>query len=137
MTQVIWYNASIPAVATDQVHIEIPLTPEKVILAELGVFIAPHFANNRVQLVATVGVGGEEASISQLLFRLFRGTQEIYYALQGVEPGYERNMIITFQAVDTNVSVGAHGYSLYVERLTESGAAVIGPINLSATAFAW
>lgn len=136
-THVIFYNNSVPAVVTDQVHIEIPLAPEKVILAELGIFVAPNYANNRVQLSATIGVAGEEG-ISQLLFRVFRGTQEIFYALQGVEADYERNMIVTFQVIDTNVSEGAHGYSLYVERLTEeSGAAVIGPINLSATVYAW
>ncbi|SEM72737.1 hypothetical protein [Paenibacillus sp. OV219] len=139
MTHLIDYNVSVPAVVTDQVHIPIPQTPDKVILAELGIFIAPHFTNNRVQLIANVGVTGDpiEASISQILFRVFRGTQEIYYALQGVEADFERNEIVTLQVIDINVPIGAHGYSLYVEKLSQfAEVTIVGPINMSAAVYA-
>ncbi|WP_308634594.1 hypothetical protein [Paenibacillus silvisoli] len=46
----------------------IPTTPEKVILAELDIFIAPEFHNNRVELIAGVGV-------SARWIRLRRGTK--------------------------------------------------------------
>ncbi|SFS60405.1 hypothetical protein [Paenibacillus sp. BC26] len=136
MAKIIDYNVSVPAVVTNQVHIPVPQTPAKTILAELGIFIPHENHNNRVELIATIGASGTY-SVVDVLFRVFRGTQEIFYALQGFETGFEHYGVVSFQVIDINVPTGAHGYSLYVEKLNAGGeAAVIGPINLSATVYA-
>ncbi|QHT61950.1 exosporium protein C [Paenibacillus lycopersici] len=137
MAQLIDYNVSVPAVATNQVAITAPLTPDKIILAELGIFVLPQFANNnRVQLVATFGAQAI-TSTPPLLFRVFRGTQEIYYGVHGLEAGYEHYGMITFQVIDINVPAGAHGYSFYVENLeADTEGQIIGPMNVSAAVFA-
>ncbi|NBD26300.1 exosporium protein C [Paenibacillus glycinis] len=137
MAQLINYNVSVPAVATNQVAITAPLTPNKIILAELGIYVLPQYANNnRVQLIASFGAQGV-ASLPSLLFRVFRGTQEIYYGLHGLESGFEHYGLITFQVIDINVAAGAHGYSVYVENLTAGTTGqIIGPMSLSASVFA-
>lgn len=136
MAQLIDYNVSVPAVVTNQVAINVPMTPNKEILAQLGIFVAPAFPNNRVQLIMTVGAQGTE-EVPALLFRVFRDTQEIFYGEQGLETSYEHFGLITFQVIDINVPVGAHGYSVYVENLNpETAAQVIGPINMSASVYA-
>ncbi|MBM7563647.1 exosporium protein C [Paenibacillus sacheonensis] len=130
------YNVSVPAVVTNAVNIQVPQTPAKVILAELGIFIVPEAVNNRVNLTATIGAAATSGNIVDVLFRVFRGNQEIFYALQGFETEYEHYGIVTLQVIDINVPPGAHGYSLYVEKQTETAtAAVIGPINLSAAVY--
>ena len=136
MTRVLNYNVSVPAVVTDQVAIVVPQTPSKVILAELGIFVLPEAANhNRVELKATVGFKGVTGTGS-VLFRVFRDAQEIYYAREGFEAFFEQFYVTTLQIIDINVAPGAHGYSLYIEKLSAGTAAtVIGPINLSATVY--
>ncbi|MFC5650447.1 exosporium protein C [Paenibacillus solisilvae] len=136
MTKVLNYNVSVPAVVTDAVAIVVPQTPAKVILAELGIFILPEAANNnRVELKATVGWKGTLGTGS-VLFRVFRDNQEIYYAREGFESSFEQFYLTTLQVIDINAAPGAHGYSLYIEKLTAGAAAtVIGPINLSATVY--
>ncbi|MFC4810079.1 exosporium protein C [Paenibacillus sp. GCM10023250] len=137
MAQLIDYNVSVPAVVTDQVAIEVPQTPNKVILSQLGIFVLPQYAlNNRVQLVATFG-GEGTSEIPRFLFRVFRDNQEIYYIQQPFESGFEHFGIATFQVIDINVSAGAHAYTFYVENLEPgSTGRIIGPMNVSAAVFA-
>ncbi|QHW29401.1 exosporium protein C [Paenibacillus rhizovicinus] len=141
MAQLIDYNVSVPAVATNQVAITVPITPNKIILAQLGIFVLPQFANNnRVQLVATFGAQAVETTVDNtppLLFRVFRDTQEIYYGVQGTESGFEHFYMVTFQVIDINVSSGAHSYSFFVENLESNTVAqIIGPMNVSAAVYA-
>ncbi|SFI27780.1 hypothetical protein SAMN02799624_00066 [Paenibacillus sp. UNC496MF] len=137
MAQLIDYNVSVPAVVTNQVAIELPLTPNKAILSQLGIFVLPQFAhNNRVQLVATFG-GQGTSGIPRFLFRVFRDNQEIYYIEQGFETGYEHFGIATFQVIDINVPAGAHAYTFYVENLQPGATGqIIGPMNVSAAVYA-
>ncbi|WP_219837836.1 exosporium protein C [Paenibacillus sp. R14(2021)] len=132
MARLIDYNVSVPAVVTNQVAIVVPQTPAKVILAELGIFVQREFHNNRVELSATVGSQGTSGTPT-LLFRVFRGNQEIYYGAHGLESALEHFGLITFQVIDINVAPGAHGYSLYVENLD---AGTTAQVNLSAAVYA-
>ncbi len=92
-------------------------------------------SSNKVELIATVGVRGL-TGISQILFRIFRDGREIYNAVQGVEStGSEQNYIVTFQAIDFNVTIGTHQYTLTAENIQENTTAeVIGPVSFSALA---
>lgn len=87
--------------------------------------------NNRVELLATVGVRGV-TGISQLLFRIFRDGREIFNTQVGVEStGSEMNYVETFQAIDTRIS-GTHTYTLTVENRTVGATAqLVGPLNFS------
>ncbi|QHW34281.1 exosporium protein C [Paenibacillus rhizovicinus] len=137
MAHLIDYNVSVPAVATNQVAITVPMTPTKTILAELGIYVQPQYANNnRVQLIASFGAQGIIFTPS-VLFRVFRDTQEIYYGVHGLETNYEHYGLVTFQVIDINVPAGAHGYSVYCENLDEgTEAQIIGPMNVSAAVYA-
>ncbi len=91
--------------------------------------------NNRVELIATVGVEGI-TEISQVLFRIFLDNIEIFNTQVGIEStNSEQFYVQTFQATDQNVSSGTHEYSLTVENLISSASTeVAGPLSFSALA---
>lgn len=111
----------------------IPTSPTRLILSTitLNTGMRKDRDNNRVELVATVGVRGV-TGISQLRFRLFRNGLQIYTTQTGVESiGSERNYVMTFQAIDRNVS-GFHTYTLTVENVAMGTAAnLVGPLSFS------
>ncbi|EJR54271.1 hypothetical protein IIM_02000 [Bacillus cereus VD107] len=91
--------------------------------------------NNRVELIASVGVEGI-TGISQILFRIFRDNTEIFNTQVGIEStDSEQFYAQTFQAIDQDVSRGTHKYSLTVENLTSAASAdVVGPLSFSGLA---
>jgi hypothetical protein len=114
----------------------IPHSPNRLRLATIRIFTGRRFNmdDNNVELLATVGVRGV-TGIAQLLFRIFRDGREIFNTQQGVESaGSEQNYVVTFQAIDSNVS-GRHTYTLTVENRTNGTTARgVGPVNFSALA---
>ncbi|MED2126532.1 exosporium protein ExsC [Bacillus thuringiensis] len=121
---------------TDATTFAIPYSPNKVILANLKLRISSRDSrNNRVELIATVGVEGI-TEISQVLFRIFLDNIEIFNTQVGIEStNSEQFYVQTFQATDQNVSSGTHEYSLTVENLISSASTeVAGPLSFSALA---
>ncbi|GIP23477.1 exosporium protein C [Paenibacillus sp. J22TS3] len=133
MAQILAYGTNVPTPITDGAAITIPLTPAGQGISLVRITVPP-VANNRVELVATVGFRGDTGTGS-VLFRIFRDGREIYYARQGFEAGFEKYYLTTQQAIDSNVAAGTHDYVLSVELLNAGTAAtVIGPITFSALA---
>lgn len=91
--------------------------------------------NNRVELIATIGVDGITGT-SQVLFRIFRDNIEIFNTQVGFEStDSEQFYVQTFQAIDQNVGSVTHEYSLTAENLTSGASAeVVGPLSFSALA---
>ncbi|MFK4424982.1 MULTISPECIES: exosporium protein ExsC [Bacillus] len=136
MTHIIDYQATQPLNKTGETTFAIPHSPEKAILANIKLKISRRDAlNNRVELIATVGVEGI-TEISQVLFRIFRDNTEIFNAQVGIEStDSEQFYAQTFQAIDQNVSCGTHEYSLTVENLTSGASAdIVGPLSFSGLA---
>lgn len=92
--------------------------------------------NNRVELNATVGVGAI-LSVPQVVFRIFRDGHLIFSTRQGIQNANEQFNVGKMTAVDFNVPLGAHTYTLTVERLSAANtASVAGPITFSGIVFA-
>lgn len=84
---------------------------------------------------ATIGIRGNAGTFS-VLFRILRDGQEIFYAREGIESGFEQFAITTLQTIDGGAAPGLHGYQLAVEKLAAGlSATVIGPLNLSVTVY--
>ncbi|RUT31692.1 exosporium protein C [Paenibacillus zeisoli] len=133
MAQILAYSTNVPTPITDGAAITVPLTPAGQGISQVRIVVPP-IANNRVELVATVGFRGDLGTGS-ILFRIFRDGHEIYYARQGFETSFEKYYLTTLQAIDPGVVAGTHDYTLSVELLTPGTAAtVIGPITFSALA---
>ncbi|MBE5108422.1 exosporium protein C [Bacillus thuringiensis] len=136
MTHIIDYQATQPINKTNETTLAIPASPDRAILANIKLkFSRRDSRNNRVELIATVGVEGI-TGISQVLFRIFRDNIEIFNAQVGIEStDSEQFYVQTFQAIDQNVSCGTHEYSLTVENLTSGASAdVVGPLSFSGLA---
>ncbi|GAB6549555.1 exosporium protein ExsC [Bacillus mobilis] len=136
MTHIIDYQATQPLSKTGETTFVIPASPDRAILANLKLKISKRDArNNRVELIATVGIEGI-TNIAQILFRIFRDNTEIFNTQVGIEStGSEQFYTQTFQAIDQNVGSGTHQYSLTVENLTSGASAeVVGPLSFSALA---
>ncbi|MGE7859453.1 exosporium protein ExsC [Bacillus mobilis] len=136
MTHIIDYQATQPISKTGETTFVIPASPDRAILANLKLKISKRDArNNRVELIATVGVEGI-TEISQVLFRIFRDNVEIFNTQVGIEStDSEQFYAQTFQALDQNVSCGTHEYSLTVENLTSGASAnIVGPLSFSGLA---
>jgi hypothetical protein len=116
--------------------VTIPHSPSRIRLATIRLNIRNmrDVDDNRVELVATVGVRGV-TGISQILFRIFRDGREIFNTQQGIEStGSEQNYAVTFQGIDSRVS-GKHTYVLTAENRTSGTTAkVVGPISFSGLA---
>ncbi|MCZ8511798.1 exosporium protein C [Paenibacillus filicis] len=114
----------------------IPRSPKRARLASIQLRIPANASlNNKVELIATVGVQGV-TGIAQLVFRIFRDGKEIFRTQQGVESaGSEQNYVVAFQAIDFNLRSGAHVFTLTVENITAGTRAdVVGPISFSGKA---
>lgn len=118
----------------------IPQSPNHLQLATLTVTIPKKHhtsstTNNKVELIATVGVEGL-TGISQLIFRILRDGAQIFDTQAGVESAdSEQFYAVTFQAIDTKLRSGSHTYEVTVENATPgTTAAVVGPISFSALA---
>ncbi|MGE6363623.1 exosporium protein ExsC [Bacillus paramycoides] len=136
MTHIIDYQATQPINKTGETTFTIPHSPKKAILAKIKLKISKRDSrNNRVELIATVGVEGI-TGISQILFRIFRDDTEIFNTQVGIEStDSEQFYAQTFQAIDQDVSRGTHKYSLTVENLTSAASAdVVGPLSFSGLA---
>ncbi|EJQ60840.1 exosporium protein ExsC [Bacillus mycoides] len=136
MTHIIDYQATQPINKTGETTFVIPHSPNKAILANIKLKISRSDSrNNRVELIATVGVKGI-TDISQILFRIFRDNTEIFNTQVGIEStDSEQFYAQTFQAIDKDVSCGTHEYSLTVENLTNAASAdVVGPLSFSGLA---
>ncbi|MGE7890812.1 exosporium protein ExsC [Bacillus cereus] len=136
MTHIIDYQATQPISKTGETTFAIPASPDRAILAKIKLKISRRDArNNRVELIATVGVEGI-TEISQALFRIFRDNVEIFNTQVGIEStDSEQFYAQTFQAIDQDVSCGTHEYSLTVENLTSgTSAEVVGPLSFSGLA---
>ncbi len=140
MFRIIDYQAKQPiSIVNNNKPIPIPLSPK--VLATIDITIPRKDAhNNHVELIATVGVRGEnDSGTSQILFKIFRDGKEIYRAQEGVEsdPTSEVNYIVTIQAIDKNLGQGSHFYKLTAENIINGPqAAVVGPISFSGLAVA-
>ncbi|HDR8183852.1 TPA: exosporium protein C [Bacillus thuringiensis] len=135
-THIIDYQATQPLNRTNETTFAIPNSPDKAILANLKLRISSRDSrNNRVELIATVGVKGI-TDISQILFRIFRDNTEIFNTQVGIEStDSEQFYAQTFQAIDQDLNCGTHVYSLTVENLTSGASAeVVGPLSFSALA---
>ena len=136
MTHIIDYQATQPINKTGATTFVIPHSPNKAILANIKLKISRGDShNNRVELIATVGVKGI-TDISQIVFRIFRDNTEIFNTQVGIEStDSEQYYVETFQAIDKDVSCGTHEYSLNVENLTSAASAdVVGPLSFSGLA---
>ncbi|ARJ22522.1 exosporium protein ExsC [Bacillus mycoides] len=136
MTHIIDYQATQPINKTGETTFVIPHSPNKAILANIKLKISRSDSrNNRVELIAIVGVKGI-TDISQILFRIFRDNTEIFNTQVGIEStDSEQFYAQTFQAIDKDVSCGTHEYSLTVENLTNATSAdVVGPLSFSGLA---
>ncbi|UHA75630.1 exosporium protein C [Paenibacillus sp. 481] len=91
--------------------------------------------NNRVELIASVGVRGV-TGIAQVVFRIFRDGNEIFRTQQGVESAAsEQNYIFSFQGIDANLRSGSHTYFVTAENLTTGTRAdIVGPTSFSGLA---
>ena len=77
MTHIIDYQATQPISKTGETTFAIPSSPNKAILANLKLRISSRDSrNNRVELIATIGVEGITGT-SQVLFRIFRDNIEV------------------------------------------------------------
>lgn len=110
-------------------------SPKRSLVATLLLTIPANAQPNRVDLVATVGVRGVSGT-AQILFRIFRGSTQIFNTIQGIENGGdEENYVVTFQAIDRNVATGTHNYRVTAENLTAGTRVdVVGPVSFSALA---
>ncbi|MBU8881241.1 exosporium protein C [Bacillus sp. FJAT-29790] len=137
MVQVLDYQATQPLSRfTPARAFTIPQAPFRVILASIRINIPANASrNNRVELIASVGVEGI-TNISQIVFRIFRNGREIFNTQDGVESvGSEVNYTFTFQAIDSNLTSGANFYQLTVENITPNTQSnVVGPISFSGLA---
>jgi predicted proteasome-type protease len=127
---------SVPSrTATEILPIPIQFASPPQTLASLTIILdagAP--ANNRVEINASIGVGGT-SGVAQVLFRIFRDGNLIFLTQQGIQTAMEQFYVIKIVTADFNVPQGAHQYSLTVERSTGgSTASVAGPITFSALA---
>ncbi|SFS59508.1 hypothetical protein [Marininema halotolerans] len=136
--QVLDYAASVPrSVSLPGNPMVIPMTPARLQLAGLGIFIpvTPSGAN-RVQLTGTIGaqvLGGIGSAASQLIIRIFRDGSEIFNAPYALVNATFFNCF-SVQAIDFNVPTGFHVYSMTIEVQTvifNGVSQVIGPITLS------
>jgi hypothetical protein len=130
------YQSNVFARVTDGVAIPVPLTPNRIQIADTGIFIPLGQAGypNRVEILTTVGFRGDVGTGS-ILFRLFRDGNEIFYTREGFETGFEKFYTTTFQMIEINVTEAHHTYSVTAELLTGGTAAtVIGPLTISALA---
>ncbi|PGB06374.1 exosporium protein C [Bacillus toyonensis] len=136
ITHIIDYQAIQPINKTDATTFTIPDSPNKAILANIELKIPiKDSRNNRVELIATVGVKGI-TDISQILFRVFRNNIEIFHTQVSIRStDSEQYYVETFQTINKNISCGIHEYTLTVENLTSAASAdVIGPLTFSALA---
>ncbi|MEH7390707.1 exosporium protein C [Bacillus sp. JJ1503] len=138
MVQVLDYQATEPLSSFNPENaITIPQAPFKLLLASIQLNIPANASrNNKVELVATVGVEGI-TNIAQIVFRIFRNGKEIFNTQDGVEsdPESEVNYTFTFQAIDFNLKSGANFYQLTVENITPNTQAnVVGPVSFSGLA---
>ncbi|CAH0122448.1 MULTISPECIES: exosporium protein C [unclassified Paenibacillus] len=127
--QFIDYNASVPTPVSGGVAIPVPITPAGVGIASFRLTVpgVPNF----VDLKAVVGVRGD-TGVSDVLLRIFRDTNVIYYVRQGIESGFEKYYSVPVQFTDANVAPGVHDYTLSIENLSAgTSATVIGPIAFS------
>jgi len=118
--------------------IPIPVAPTAPVpLADLGIFLSispPAPTVNRVELVATVGIQST-LGIPHVQFRILRDGSEIFNTVQGAENGEEEFVTVTFEAVDFNVPLGFHTYTLDAQVLdVGTTAQVVGPISFSGLA---
>ncbi|BBI36326.1 exosporium protein C [Cohnella abietis] len=134
MTTLLAYNATVVTPITDGVQINVPQTPAGVGIATVIVNV-PNVVPRYVEIRATVGIRGDEGT-GQYLFRLFRGTTEIYYSLLGAEAGFEKFYLNTIQKTDGNAAPGPHAYTLSIEKFTpDLSLTVIGPVEISASVY--
>lgn len=134
MAHLLDYNATVVTPITDGVQIPIPQTPTGVGLASVVINV-PNVFPRFVEINATVGVRGDVGS-GQYLFRIFRGTTEIYYSLVGIESGFEKYNLSALQTIDGNSPAGPQVYTVSVEKFTAGlTAVVVGPVEISAAAY--
>jgi hypothetical protein len=135
MVRIIDFQATEPVQRIGQIRpIRIPHSSRNLELATLSIRIPRRDAfRNQVKLTTTVGIRGV-SDTSQILFRIFRDGREIFRAQQGIEADLtsEQNYIVTFQAIDMDLSEGSHLYRVTAENITFGAeAAVVGPISFS------
>jgi len=134
MPQLFDYNATVVTPITDGVSIAAPLTPAGVGIASVVVRV-PNVVPRFVEIRATVGVRGD-AGTGRYLYRVFRGTTEIYYSLQGIESSLEKFVLNTLNVVDGNAEPGPQIYTLSIEIFTPGlTAIVVGPVEISASSY--
>lgn len=132
MAEIIFaYGDSVPASRTGAIlPITIPFGSQIDLASVALLFDGSTPLPNRVEINATVGVGGT-ANVSQILFSIFRDGILIFTAQQGVQNASEQFYNVRMTAVDFNVPPGSHTYTLRVQRLTAGAtASVAGPITL-------
>ncbi|MNJ39591.1 hypothetical protein D3C77_344680 [compost metagenome] len=137
MAELLQHVTNVPTPITNGAAINVPQTPAGQGIALVRVSIPANRPVNTVELTATIGLQGL-TGIPRVLFRVFRDGHEIYYAVQGIETGFENVNLTTLVAVDSNVAPGVHDYILSVEQINSvvNTARVIGPIVFSALATA-
>ena len=137
MVQVLDYQATQPLSGfSPEFAFTIPQAPFQVLLAWIQINIpATATNNNRVELIATVGVEGI-TNIAQIIFRIFRNGVEIFNTIDGVESAdSEQNYTFSFQAIDFNLTSDASFYLLTAENvIPNTQAIVVGPISFSGLA---
>jgi hypothetical protein len=111
----------------------IPFSTKRLRLATIQLSL-PQSAT-RVELITSVGVRGI-TGIAQILFKVFRDGKQIFNTVQGIEStGSEQNYIVTFQAIDSNVTKGSHTYNVTAENTTKGTRVnLVGPISFSGIA---
>jgi hypothetical protein len=119
LAQVIDYSISVPSNAKTQNEIVVGAAFTDIAKLGLNVSLAP----NRVRLIADIGVTGGTGTIT---FQVLRDDLlPIYISTQGTDPGFETNYNVVLQALDFNVPVGFHSYTLQAS--ISSGTTTLSP----------
>ncbi|MBW5447402.1 hypothetical protein GE107_15195 [Cohnella sp. CFH 77786] len=122
MAQVISYNVSVPSSVKGGNPIVVGAGFTTIATLGLDVFLTP----NIVRLIANVGIT-QTGDIGNVTLRVLRDGFPIYSSIQGVQDGAgaESNYNTVLQALDFNVPVGFHVYSL--QATSDAGTTTLSP----------
>gem|GEM_PF-198454 len=127
--QIADFNGSVSSNLSKTIHLNIPVGPENITLAELGIAVIHQGTN--VQFIGIVEVLAQQGNVD-ILFKIFRETQLIATIKREVQCVRKIHQV-TFYFVDPGVSIGYYGYRLSAELMNKDSTqiAVCGPVTFS------
>lgn len=124
------FNASVPTSSSGSINRPIPASPSSITVAEFGLAVVTS-STNKVELIATVEFQST-AGAPQVLFQIFRDTAVIF-STQASTLAVNEIRNSSFLAIDTNVPIGYHAYSLTATVINPAlnQATIVGPVTFS------